>query len=84
MKLLRYILPALSIFLSVSCMKDGEMLTATLEGDGTRIGTADSEIVLDINEPSALALTIWWDRLGNASLSNPDAQVPSDMIINAA
>ena len=83
MKLLRYILPALSIFLSVSCMKDGEMLTATLEGDGTRIGTADSEIVLDINEPSALALTIWWDRLGNASLSNPDAQVPSDMIINA-
>ena len=43
----------------------------------------DSEIVLDINEPSALALTIWWDRLGNASLSNPDAQVPSDMIINA-
>lgn len=83
MKLLRYILPALSILLSVSCMKDGEMLTATLEGDGTRIGTADSEIVLDINEPSALALTIWWDRLGNASLSNPDAQVPSDMIINA-
>lgn len=83
MKLLRYILPALSIFLSVSCMKDGEMLTAILEGDGTRIGTADSEIVLDINEPSALALTIWWDRLGNASLSNPDAQVPSDMIINA-
>ena len=73
----------MSIFLSVSCMKDGEMLTATLEGDGTRIGTADSEIVLDINEPSALALTIWWDRLGNASLSNPDAQVPSDMIINA-
>lgn len=83
MKLLRYILPALSTLLSVSCMKDGEMLTATLEGDGTRIGTADSEIVLDINEPSALALTIWWDRLGNASLSNPDAQVPSDMIINA-
>lgn len=83
MKLLRYILPALSILLSVSCMKDGEMLTATLEGDGTRIGTADSEIVLDINEPSALALTIWWDRLGNASLSNPDAQVPSDRIINA-
>ena len=73
----------MSILLSVSCMKDGEMLTATLEGDGTRIGTADSEIVLDINEPSALALTIWWDRLGNASLSNPDAQVPSDMIINA-
>ena len=83
MKVLRYFLPALSILLSVSCMKDGEMLTATLEGDGTRIGTADSEIVLDINEPSALALTIWWDRLGNASLSNPDAQVPSDMIINA-
>ena len=73
----------MSTLLSVSCMKDGEMLTATLEGDGTRIGTADSEIVLDINEPSALALTIWWDRLGNASLSNPDAQVPSDMIINA-
>lgn len=74
---------ALSSILAISCMKDGEMLVATLEGDGTQIGTVDSDIVLDINDPSALALTIWWDELGNASLSNPDAQIPDDMIINA-
>lgn len=83
MKTLKYILLTLAAILSVSCMKDGEVLTATLEGDGTQIGTADTDIVLDINDPSALALTIWWDELGNASLSNPDAQIPEDLIINA-
>lgn len=69
--------------LAVSCAKDGEMLTATMTGDGTQIGSADDNIVLDIDAPSALALTIYWDALGNATLSNPDAQFADNFVVNA-
>ena len=73
---------ALSL-LAVSCAKDGDMLTATMTEDGTRIGSADDNIVLDIDAPSSLALTIYWDALGNATLSNPDAQFADDFVVNA-
>ena len=73
---------ALSL-LAVSCAKDGDMLTATITGDGTQIGSADDNIVLDIDAPSSLALTIYWDALGNATLSNPDAQFADDFVVNA-
>ena len=69
--------------LAVSCTKDGEMLTATMTGDGTQIGSADDNIVLDIDAPSSLALTIYWDALGNATLSNPDAQFADNFVVNA-
>ncbi len=73
---------ALSL-LAVSCAKDGDMLTATMTEDGTRIGSADDNIVLDIDAPSSLALTIYWDALGNASLNNPDAQFADNFVVNA-
>ncbi len=73
---------ALSL-LAVSCAKDGDMLTATMTGDGTQIGSADDNIVLDIDAPSSLALTIYWDALGNASLNNPDAQFADNFVVNA-
>ncbi len=69
--------------LAVSCSKDGEILTATVTGNGTQIGSADNNIVLDIDSPSSLALTIWWDELGNATLSNPNAQFADNFVVNA-
>lgn len=66
-----------------SCMKDGEMLTATLDGGASAVGTADNDIVLTQERASGLALTLYWDSLGDVSLSNPDAQAPDDMVINA-
>ena len=82
-KTIHIILTAVISFLAMSCMKDGETLIASLEGDGTQIGTADSDIVLTSENSSALALTIWWDRLGNATLSNPNAQMTDDVVVYA-
>lgn len=84
MKTLKYIILALaSLFMAVSCMKDGETLTATLDGNGTQIGSVDTDIVLDADNGTSLALTVYWDRLGNATLSNPDAQMTDDVVVNA-
>lgn len=83
MKTLKYIFLALTSILAVSCMKDGETLIATLDGDGTQIGSVDTEIVLSEDNLTDLALTIYWDELGNASLSNPDAQMTDDVVVNA-
>ena len=76
------IMAAISI-MAVSCSKDGETLIATVTGDGTQIGSINDNIVLDIDHPASLALTIWWDELGNASLSNPDAQFADNFVVNA-
>ena len=76
------IMAAISI-MAVSCSKDGETLIATVTGDGTQIGSINDDIVLDIDHPASLALTIWWDELGNASLSNPDAQFADNFVVNA-
>ena len=84
MKTLKYIILALaSLFMAASCMKDGETLTATLDGNGTQIGSVDTDIVLDADNGTSLALTVYWDRLGNATLSNPDAQMTDDVVVNA-
>ena len=69
--------------MAASCMKDGETLTATLDGNGAQIGSVDTDIVLDADNGTSLALTVYWDRLGNATLSNPDAQMTDDVVVNA-
>ena len=83
MKRTIYAIMAVISLLAASCAKDGDMLTATMTGDGTQIGSTDDNIVLDIDAPSSLALTIYWDALGNATLSNPDAQFADDFVVNA-
>lgn len=82
-KTIHIILTAVIALMAMSCMKDGETLIASLDGTGTQIGTADSDIVLTSENSSALALTIWWDRLGNATLSNPNAQMTDDVVVYA-
>ncbi len=72
---------AAASLLLFSCAKDGEMLTATIDKDGATIGTADTDIVLLEDMGSSLALTLWWDELGNATLSNPDAQMTDDVTV---
>lgn len=82
-RFISYILSVLTLITVISCAKDGEMLTASISGDGTQIGSIDDNIVLNIDTPSSLALTIFWDELGNATLSNPDAQFADDFVVNA-
>lgn len=84
MKIIKYIPLVLTALLSVSCMKDGEMLIASLgQESGTGIMTPDGDIVLSIDYADALALTLYWDEAGTIVLNNPDAQVSSDAVINA-
>ncbi|WP_299100620.1 DUF5114 domain-containing protein [uncultured Alistipes sp.] len=82
-RLLFSTITVLAVALAASCSKDGEMLTASLPGeDGIDIGSADGEIVLEMDHASALALTLYWNELGDLVLSNPDAQVPEDAVSN--
>lgn len=84
MKTLKYMISLTLYALAISsCMKDGEILTAVLDGDGTQIGSQDTEIVLNSDSATDLALTIYWDELGNATLSNPDAMMTDDIVVNA-
>ena len=83
MKRTIYAIMAVISLLAVSCAKDGDMLTATMTGDGTQIGSTDDDIVLNKDLPASLALTIWWDELGNATLSDPDAQFADNFVVNA-
>ena len=82
----RFLFAAISVLavaFAASCSKDGEMLTASLPGEGgIDIGSADGEIVLEMDRASALALTLYWDELGDLVLSNPDAQVPGSAVSN--
>lgn len=81
MKKIHFLIGALALLLGASCSKDGEMLTASLPGgEGITIGSVDTEIVLDKENASALALTLYWDATGDLVLSNPDAQVPADVV----
>ena len=84
MKRIRYIILTMAAILSVSCMKDGEMLIATLDREsGSEIMTPDGDLVLSIDKATSLALTLYWDETGNIVLNNPDAQVGDDAVINA-
>ncbi len=80
--ILKYILAALCAVLALSCDRDDETLIATL-GSDTTISTLDTDIILSATNGSALALTIYWDELGTVSLNNPDAQISSDVLVNA-
>lgn len=81
MKKIHFLIGALALLLGASCSKDGEMLTASLPGEeGITIGSVDTGIVLDKENASALALTLYWDATGDLVLSNPDAQVPADVV----
>ena len=73
MKIIKYIPLVLAGLLSVSCMKDGEMLIASLgQESGTGIMTPDGDIVLSIDYADALALTLYWDEAGTIVLNNPE------------
>lgn len=74
------IVTALSVT-AVSCMKDGEMLVATIDGNEvSNIGSADQNIVLTQENSASLVLSLYWDELGKISLSNPDAQTTNDIM----
>ena len=75
---------AVAGLLTFSCMKDGEMLIATLDREtGSEIMTPDGDIVLTLDKATSLALTLYWDEAGNIVLNNPDAQVGDNAVINA-
>ena len=81
MKKIHFLIGALMLLLAAACSKDGEMLTAALPGEeGVTIGSIDTEIVLDKENASALALTLYWDAMGDLVLSNPNAQVTDDVV----
>ena len=69
------VLAATAMMTVLSCSKDGEMLTASLPEGGTEISTVEKEIILTPETASSLALTVYWNSLGEISLSNPDAQI---------
>lgn len=81
MKRIHFLIGALALLLGVACSKDGEMLTAALPGEeGITVGSVDTEIVLDKEHAQALALTLYWDAMGDLVLSNPNAQIPDDAV----
>lgn len=69
------VLAATAMMTVLSCSKDGEMLTTSLPEGGTEISTVEKEIILTPETASSLALTVYWNSLGEISLSNPDAQI---------
>ena len=85
MKNIRYITAAIAAaLLSFSCVKDGEMLIASLDSDkGSEIMTPDGDLVLSMDKATSLALTLYWDENRHIVLSNPEAQVSDDALINA-
>ena len=81
MKRIHFLIGALTLLLAAACSKDGEMLTASLPGEeGITIGSVDTEIVLDKGHAQSLALTLYWDAMGDLVLSNPNAQIPDDVV----
>lgn len=71
MKLYKYLSAAVLAFLTVvmtSCDKDGNTLYGNFNGDIALNGS--ERVVIDLSEPDALALTLYWD--GKTTLSLTD------------
>ncbi|MGN0231476.1 MAG: DUF5114 domain-containing protein [Muribaculaceae bacterium] len=85
MKTFKYIvslLPALLICAMLqSCDKDGDLLYTDGTGSAAINGT-DTDIVLDYNNLSALALTIYWNENGDITLSDPRVEAPKGAVTN--
>lgn len=83
-QIVKYILGVMTILTAVSCMKDGDMLIASLENKtGTDIMTFDDDIVLLKDNASNLALTLYWNEVGDILLNRPDVALPSGVGIYA-
>ncbi len=82
MKSIKFIISAICAAVLLSCSVEEEKLIATIDGE-TTISTADSDLVLTIDNADAIALTIFWDELGQVSLSDPNASIASSAVVNA-
>lgn len=70
--------------IAVSCEKDGDRLTAWLDGEGTDAVTSfNDNIVITKENISKLILTLYWDESGSFSLNIPQASVPESILTNA-
>lgn len=81
MKTLSHIVMALALCLTVAaCDKDGDLITTTGTVPVTLDGSGDA--ALDINNTSALALTLYWTDNSHLTTSDSRVQAPIGTVVN--